>query len=336
MNKVVFVTNYNNIIPQKLHETIGIDPSVMVNFFSNDISSEVLSFDDIANKVINNSIDIDGVYFFFCSSQIEQYKLAVIDVAFEINARGGILLPSIEHYLSHENKYYQELYKSRVGISTPKSKILSHYNSEKLKSNLPVVVKPYAGFGSKGVTLAKTSGDLKKSIRTNMGYYIFHNKSIIEIARSFIKQYIKHPQSYPLKFGRVVLQEFIPDLKFDWKVLVFDNKVFVLKRFTRDDDFRASGSGKFDYHCVADDKLIKFAVETRKKLNTPFVSLDISESSLGYSIIEYQSVHFGLATAINAQYEYVYSHESIIKRDKSFDNVEMLFAQSISSFIRGR
>lgn len=40
-------------------------------------------------------------------------------------------------------------------------------------------------------------------------------------------------------------------------------------------------------------------MNVKGKLDTPWVSLDIIEKSGRYYLIQYQSVHFGLATLIN-------------------------------------
>jgi len=47
--------------------------------------------------------------------------------------------------------------------------------------------------------------------------------------------------------SKFIVQEFIPDLSNDWKVLVFWDKYYVLRRKNRPNDFRASGSGLFSF-----------------------------------------------------------------------------------------
>ncbi|WP_217519051.1 ATP-grasp domain-containing protein [Vibrio metschnikovii] len=335
-NKIIYlVTNYSGKIPQKLHETVSLDIDKLSEGLQHAFpEARVISLDDLANALVSNTIDVESVVFFFCSSQIEQYKIAVFDVAFEVYRRGGILVPGIDSYLAHENKYFQEMYKSRAGIATPSAKLLSTSNSDSTFS-LPAVIKPYSGFGSQGVQLAKSKSEFKSVIHSNMSNYVFEKFNVREIAKRIIKYFVKFPNEYPKKVGRVVIQGFIPNLKHDWKVLVFGDRAFALKRFTRENDFRASGSGNFDYSSLASEGLIEFAFKTRESLGVPFVSLDVAESAEGFSIIEYQSVHFGLATAMNAQRFYTLNSGDIVITDCQGADVEKLYAKSIIDFMSG-
>ena len=70
-------------------------------------------------------------------------------------------------------------------------------------------------------------------------------------------------------------------------------------------------------------------------MDTPFVSLDIAESENGeFSIIEYQSVHFGLATLIYALQKYKLSQGNVtIDKLSGKPDIERYFANSIVEFI---
>lgn len=329
------MTNYSGKIPQKLHETVSLDIERLSASLREAFSEvKVILLDDLANALASNTVEVESVVFFFCSSQIEQYKSAIFDVAFEVYRRGGILVPGIDSYLAHENKYFQEMYKSRVGIATPCAKLLSTSSSDD-KCCFPAVVKPYSGFGSQGVQLVQSNSELKRAIHNNMSSYFFEKFNVREIFKRIIKYFAKFPNEYPRKVGRVVVQDFIPNLKYDWKVLVFGDRAFALKRFTRNNDFRASGSGNFDYSSLASDELIEFAFKTRKSLGVPFVSLDVAESTEGFSIIEYQSVHFGLATAMNAQRFYSLNNGNVSTTNCQGPDVEKLYANSIIDFMSG-
>ncbi|WP_148227965.1 hypothetical protein [Vibrio furnissii] len=279
--------------------------------------------------------DFSGDYFLFASSQIELYKSVILDVAFYVSSQGGILLPSFEFYLSHENKFYQEIYKRKCNIDSPKSKLVTHSNYDGNNLDVPAVVKNYFGFGSKGVKLARNKKQLINHIDSNLQSYLFHDFSLFGVIKSFVKSRCRYKLKYPKRFGKVVIQEFLPDLKHDWKVLVFFNKVFALKRYVADGDFRASGSGKFDFNEIPSDELLLFAYETRKKLKTPFVSLDIAElPNKKYSIIEYQAVHFGLVTALKSNQHYSINEDCTVSLySAKLDCVESLFANSIIDFI---
>jgi glutathione synthase/RimK-type ligase-like ATP-grasp enzyme len=332
------VVNYFGMMPQQLHETECLGVSIIrENILASEMfhSCEILSLDDLANRLMKNNDFVKNGVFYFCSSQVEEYLRAILDVAMEVKSVGGLLIPAIEFYFSHENKYYQELYKSRMEIPTPKCLLFTSSEvTQKLLSEivLPSVVKPYNGFGSEGVQLTKTKNSFQKALFGSMKSFVFGVAEGKEILKRFVKRYFMYRGAYPSRIGRVVAQSFIPDLTHDWKVLVFYNKVYVLKRYTRKGDFRASGSGNFDFSVVADDRLIEFSVKIRKMLKAPFVSLDIAENNLGYSIIEYQTVHFGLATVINAKTEYLLEENKVLSRSISNVCIPSLFSESILQF----
>ncbi|MDF0533019.1 hypothetical protein PY479_01850 [Shewanella sp. A32] len=334
-SKFYLVTNYNNHIPQVLHETVSLNLSKIKSIIDSDFECEVYTLDRFSQLLLSGC-KFYGCYVFFASSQIENYKLAIIDIAFEVLSRGGVLIPGIEFYLSHENKFYQELYKSRLEIPTPKSSLYTHFFCEK-EYNLPfskTVIKSYDGFGSNGVRLASTNNEFVEALQKSMKHYV--RVGLGSIAKNLVKYFYKYKNLYPTRIGRVVAQELIPNLKYDWKVLVFADNFFTLKRYVRTNDFRASGSGKFDYQADVTDGLIKFADSVRQKLNVPFVSLDIAETENGeFFVIEYQAVHFGMATAVNAKRFHRIHDGNVTKMELgSHVSIENLLADSILCFLK--
>ncbi|WP_250658240.1 ATP-grasp domain-containing protein [Alkalimarinus coralli] len=233
------------------------------------------------------------VYIFYCSSQYPSYYNYIYDTMTDAASRGAILIPSLELLRCHENKLFQELHKDRLGIATPKSWLLGSVEDiEYLINNglqFPVIAKLPHGFGSSTVSKVDNIDELKKYANEHLVPTIKPRKNIFKYKEA-IKKYT---DKYPMRTGSIVLQEFIPAQTHDWKVLVIGNKVFSLKRYTRKNDFRASGSGNFSGDETPPIELVDFAYGIKKKLNAPWVSLDIIESNNGYLVIEYQSIHFG-------------------------------------------
>jgi glutathione synthase/RimK-type ligase-like ATP-grasp enzyme len=56
----------------------------------------------------------------------------------------------------------------------------------------------------------------------------------------------KYQPSYTNEKGYIYFQNFIPNNTFDIRVVVIGNRAVAFKRFTREGDFRASGSGNYD------------------------------------------------------------------------------------------
>jgi len=73
----------------------------------------------------------------------------------------------------------------------------------------------------------------------------------------------------------VLFQKFLPGNDFDTRVTVIGDKAFAFRRFNREGDFRASGSGKFDLDIeVLDKRLIKTAFEISRKMKFQSMAYD--------------------------------------------------------------
>lgn len=74
--------------------------------------------------------------------------------------------------------------------------------------------------------------------------------------------------------GYIYFQDFVPNEGFDIRVVVINGeKAAAEKRFVRDNDFRASGSGKFSYYDISTE-VIKLSFEVANKLNLQSVAFD--------------------------------------------------------------
>lgn len=86
---------------------------------------------------------------------------------------------------------------------------------------------------------------------------------------------IEYYKYHPKEIGYVYFQDFIPNNDFDIRVFVVDNKAIAAKRINRENDFRASGSGKLIYDKEEiDEDCIKIAFETKRKLKMQSVAFD--------------------------------------------------------------
>jgi hypothetical protein len=101
--------------------------------------------------------------------------------------------------------------------------------------------------------------------------------SITEVMKSFARVVI--PTNFSKMSGRergyVYFQDFVPNNNFDIRIIVIDGKAFGLKRFVRANDFRASGSGNFDYAREEfDERCIRISFETTSKLKLQCAAYD--------------------------------------------------------------
>lgn len=116
------------------------------------------------------------------------------------------------------------------------------------------------------------------------------------LARLFIPtQYAKKQHR---EYGYIYFQKFIPNNKFDIRVIVIGSKAFALKRMNRKGDFRASGSGNIIYdRNQIDIRCIQIAFEVNSKIKSQSIAYDfvfdnennplIVEISYAYSIHAY-------------------------------------------------
>lgn len=100
--------------------------------------------------------------------------------------------------------------------------------------------------------------------------------------------------------GYVYFQDFIPNNSFDIRVIVTGDKAFALKRMTRKNDFRASGSGAIRYgKNEIDERCVKIAFDVNDKIHTQSIAYDfvfdenncplIVEISYGYAVSAYDA-----------------------------------------------
>jgi len=87
--------------------------------------------------------------------------------------------------------------------------------------------------------------------------------------------------------GYVYFQDFIPANDYDIRIIVIDGKAFGIKRLVRDNDFRASGSGKIEYNkSHFSPGTIETAFEVAEKLKSQSLALDFVFSKGEPKIVE--------------------------------------------------
>lgn len=182
-------------------------------------------------------------------------------------------------------------------------------------TTMPKVFKLRGGAGASNVKLAHTKEEATQFVKKAFGkgyeqyrwkeqlkeeYRKFKNGkcSLRTLLRPIYLQFFK---KYPTDFahyhgkecGYAYFQEFIPNNTFDIRICVVGDKAFGLKRLTRKNDFRASGSGNIIYNKEdIDERCVKIAFETNKELKMQSVAYDfvfdknnnplIVEISFGY------------------------------------------------------
>jgi glutathione synthase/RimK-type ligase-like ATP-grasp enzyme len=331
-NKIMLLLDSMGKYPQKLHETESLNIDTLTEYLnSNGYQVSTMVYHDFLTNI--SKIDCSQYIFIYASSQYEEYKEYIEDILLYIVKVGGRIIPDFQMFRSHENKSFQELYKIEKKIATPSFNIVGTFEEGAQvlsKVNFPIIGKTISGFGSKGVAQINNMEEGKKFLKKNM-------KSGIQLSSDGLRvlgRRLKYRNQYPQKRGKLVFQEKINGVDHDWKILVFGDLCFCLKRSVRKNDFRASGSGIFDFEAVPTDSILNFAYDTKNKLDTPWVSLDIIVKGDNCYLIEYQALHFGLSTLINNKYYYKYEESNKMWNKYSKDKeCEYYFAQALDNYI---
>jgi len=160
-------------------------------------------------------------------------------------------------------------------------------------AELPVVFKLKSGAASSNVVLVKNKASARKLIRKMFGrgiksrripladstgrkdfnlYKTIHRwggNVLRKIRQEDISSHWKRHKNY------VLFQRFLPNNDFDTRVTVIGDRAFAIRRFTRKNDFRASGSGKIDYdpHKIG-MKCIEIAFEISKAMGFQSMAYD--------------------------------------------------------------
>jgi glutathione synthase/RimK-type ligase-like ATP-grasp enzyme len=295
---------------------------IQVNF----INFPEISFrDNLKNK-----------YFLYCGSEDQSgfYKSYIEDVVFGLEKAGAIVIPSFIYLKAHHNKIFMEILRDlslEEEIKNIKSLYFGSFEEIKnYKKNIlwPVVFKPAYGSMSKGVGLAKNMFELKKLIKKSSRTYNFLGEIKDIIRKKIYTGYIPDSK-YRKKF---IIQTFIPNISGDWKILIYGNKYFILKRKNRNNDFRASGGGLLSYERQIPNGLLDFAEKVFKTFSVPNISLDIGYNGKEFYLFEFQFIYFGTYTIEHSDFYFIKRNNvwTLIEKKSVLEEV---FAESIANYI---
>ena len=276
------------------------------------------------HEMVNREKPIKNAVIFYGFSQREHLRNYIGDLVRYLEDGNNTLIPSYQLLKCHENKGYQELYKKKKGIRSLRTYYLSsrkewtHYPID-----FPVVFKILDGSNGKGVHLANSKKELIQWIESNEPSMSLFTKLDLLRRKHFRtkRTYREYPdytnrkdyeeyKDYITKGKGFILQEYIPDLTYDYKVLIFYDKYYVVKRHTKPGDFRASGTKLFDFDFEADLDLLAYAKQIFEKLDTPLASLDIAFNGKTYSLLEFQALHFGVNAFVKSDGYYGFDNEA--------------------------
>ncbi|NAR69250.1 hypothetical protein [Acinetobacter haemolyticus] len=321
MNKVYFVTLSDRYFGSAGQSWKKLDIEKIVSNL--DFNVKVISFDELDEI---NLFPTDLVI--YTSSENPEVRQFIKNKLYYIKDK-CILVPNYDLLMAHEDKGFQEIMKKEKNFGNLKGNYIFDIDNQKF--NYPKVLKTAQGAGSSGVFLVKDNADLK-AIKNKFFEPDFKRK-VIKLQRRFKL----NPEEYKIysykykKFNLFVEQDFISNLACDYKVLVFGDRYFVLKRNVRKNDFRASGSGDFEF-VDPPIEVLDFAREIADTLKNPYLSLDIAQSDKGCHLIEFQATNFGPYTLLNAPVRYV-KVENSWRKEVNCRDLESNYAYALNYFV---
>jgi hypothetical protein len=174
-------------------------------------------------------------------------------------------------------------------------------------TQFPKVFKLRGGAGSNNVRLIITREEAIKVINKSFGRgFSQYNKfgllkerilkfkagrgSFSDVLKGFVRLFFPtmHSKVIGRDRGYAYFQEFIPNNEFDIRVCVIGDKAYAIKRLTRKNDFRASGSGNIIYNKEdINISCLKLAFEVNKQIQSQSIAFDfVFDSEKNPLIIE--------------------------------------------------
>jgi len=337
MKKIIFLTD-NNFFGQTRKPWVSMDTNkIILMLKENHFDVESYFFNEVYDK------NIENCYIFYSFSQKEELRNYIVDIIYFLSKKNTVI-PSFELLKCHENKGFQELYKKQLGINSLDSIYLNSINNV-TNSVFSVVLKTVDGSNGKGVFLVNNEKEFKKIIQK-----IESKITILQKIDLLRRKYFRKKKNYPAypnynnrtdyyqykeyirNDKRFVLQQFIPNLTFDYRVLALYDKYYVMKRHTKEGDFRASGTKLFDFNVEKNQELLTYAKNIFDRINTPMLSMDIAFNGEQYYLIEFQASHFGVSALIKSEgyYSLINNKWDIISAPS---NLETEIAESVIKFI---
>jgi glutathione synthase/RimK-type ligase-like ATP-grasp enzyme len=338
MKNIYLLTDYNDRFLSKVDANpyrSGNNLELLKSLFhAHGFDISFLNFSD-AQKIDN----VEEKTFLYTTTEDPgyEYKSFIEDVILYLVKRNARVIPGYELLRANNNKTFLELYRKTIkdsGVKNLESWSFGSYDELlKNKRNIkyPIVIKESAGAMSNGVYLARDEPELLRTCKKISRSRIYLN-DIKDYLRVPIYKNFRRESLYRKKF---VLQEFIPGLKNDWKVLVYYDKIFVLERGIKEGDFRASGSN-FNYLAGSKTNLPKgfldYVFKIRENFNVPNISLDVIYDGNQFFLIEFQAVNFGTTTIKLSDIYYELSDGAWCKKMEN-STIEQYYVESIVKFL---
>lgn len=221
-----------------------------------------------ANNVMGQIGMTDGFIWHWSHMNLWEKRIAKAVVIGAQNM-GKTVYPDINTCWMFDDKIYEKYLLESVGAPVvPTYVFFDEKECERWlrHTRFPVVYKLAAGAGSTNVQLVRNFSEGKRLLHRHFAYIVENGINVLPdiLKHRNLQKLCRDWDVYgELSVKRIVLfQEFVPGNKYDIRVTTVGNKNLIFRRYVRENDFRASGSGMIDYN--VSDKDIQTILIARK------------------------------------------------------------------------
>lgn len=261
---------------------------------TNQIDYKVVNCYD--NDIIDNVKDCDAFMWHFNHSNTKDVLFAK-QLLYSLQKSGIKVFPDFNTAWHFDDKVGQKYLLESVGAPLVPTYVFYDKNRALewvQETEFPKVFKLRRGAGSAHVKLVKGRSQAQKLVRkafssgfsqydklTNLKdrWYKFRKgkTGLWNVAKGFLRfgKTTEFARIIGNEKGYIYFQDYIPNNKYDIRVIVINGKAFAIKRLVRENDFRASGSGHILYEKHHfDESTIELSFDLAEKLDSQCLAID--------------------------------------------------------------
>jgi len=275
--------------------------------------------DSYSSNIVRQLHDCDALMWHFHHASRRDVLFSK-QLIYSLETSGKVLFPDVNTCWFFDDKVAQKYLLEEIGAPFVPAQIFYDKISARdwiETASFPKVFKLRHGAGSSNVQLARSKQEAfalagrafgrgfqqyraASSLRDRWMKYRLGLTGFNDVVKGILRF------GYTTDFNRVInrergyvyFQDYIPDKTFDLRVIVIGDKAFGIKRNTRPNDFRASGSGLVEYGREHfSDAIIRQSFDLAKKIKSKALSIDyvcdqrpmIVEINFGFSSEVYRS-----------------------------------------------
>ncbi|MFA6416138.1 MAG: NUDIX hydrolase [Candidatus Paceibacterota bacterium] len=264
------------------------------------------------------------------------YRSYIDDLVLGLFFQGAKLIPSLFQFKAHHNKHFMEIARDLQDLPEIKNIQAKRYGTfEDYLKDMEAVKKE--DFVLKTGSTSKSRGVfLLKNLREKIKIAKIASKTFSLKNLQYFIEWIKTGKkpllisNYRQKF---ILQPYIEGLNGDYRVVIYNNKYYVLYRANRSNDFRASGSMKFKSDIELPPGLLDYTKRVFDNFDAPYMALDIGVKDSSFFLFEFQFLSFGQYTLEKSKFYYQLRSGNWDKINEIPD-LEREIAGSVAAYIK--